>query len=102
MVPTTRISIQQSIDAVQAEHWKVQGAIPEDPTTATIPIHDDAAVQTLNEPHLEPTPVKFQPRAADNAWDTGNIAVDVAVVNRCKRFTLDSTRMKLVQTMINS
>ena len=29
-------------------------------------------------------------------------SVDVAVVNRCKRFTLDSTRMKLVQTMINS
>ena len=29
-------------------------------------------------------------------------SVDVAVVNRCKRFTLDSTRVKLVQTMINS
>ena len=31
-----------------------------------------------------------------------NICVDVVVVNRCKRFTLDSTLMKLVQTMINS
>ena len=74
MAPTTRLSLQQSIDAAQAEHWKVQGAIPEDPTSATILLQDDDAVQTLNIPHPEPTPVQFQPGAADNVWDTGNIA----------------------------
>ena len=30
------------------------------------------------------------------------VGVDVAVVKRCKRFTLEITRIKLVQTMINS
>ena len=30
------------------------------------------------------------------------VYVDVAVVNRCKLFTFVCTRMKLVQTMINS
>ena len=70
MAPTTRLPIQQDINAAHAVHWKVHGTIPEEPKKATIPVRDAAVPLALNIPTLEP----IQTNSADGTRDTGNIA----------------------------